>query len=105
MSTYKSKPALVISADEYDELLAPWVFEIAGKQHALQSINSLSLDDLEGVMSAADDDVRDGLCKVAADEESSAFVAGLGIGVLRKVFEAWMKAQDVGLGESDSSEK
>lgn len=105
MTKYASKPSFVISESEFDEILAPWVFEIKGEQYAFNSINSFSLDDLEKVAKEADEDVAKGLQQVAFDDKTKAFIPTLGIGILRKLFEEWTKAQELKPGESDGSEK
>lgn len=103
MSKYTSAPAISISAEEVEQLSAPFVIEVAGEQFALKGVNSLSLDDFGMIIDTADSDVTKLPPLLAYDEPSEGFLRSCGAGVLKEIFLHWMESQKVSLGESSSS--
>lgn len=97
-------PALVISADEVDDLLKPYVVEVAGDVIALKSKDSFTIDDYGDVVDMAAEDIAKAVGVIAADEESADKLRKLGISLLRRILDGWIAATGVTPGESESSE-
>lgn len=103
MSKYKSAPAVVISAEQIEELEQPFVVDAGGKQYALKSVNAFSIDDFSQVADIAMEDVSKLPPLIAYDKDSEKFLRTCGAGLLKAIVTRWMDSQGVTLGESESS--
>lgn len=97
-------PALTITADEVEDLLKPYVFEISGEVYALKSTDAFTVEDYGTIIDDATEDLVTVIDTIAFDERSSKALRTVGITIMRRVFEGWVASQGVGPGESESSD-
>ena len=96
---------LAIGDDELDELERPFVVQVGSRGTiSLKSSLGFSLDDFYKAADLADQDPREVIDLLAADEASAAALRATGRGVLERVLKAWFASVGVEPGESAGSE-
>lgn len=96
-------PDFVISTDELNELVRPFVAQVGEKILTLRSVNTFSLPEMAEIAELSDDDPAAVMQTISDDDETREFFEGAGAVIIMRIMEAWFASVQASRGESDSS--